>query len=358
MNITKTNLLRIISIIAVLIIHATHTAQKHYSEHLQIFSWDFFYVLINQIARFCVPVFVILSGYGLYARYGDSSISFSIKEFYKRRTIRIVLPFLFWTLVILLWQSKNGFHDFLSKLIYYLTITGIDYHFYFFIIIIQMYILFPLLRKVHSHWLLILLLVFQLSTYSPSYDIYRMLGFSYPIFPSTFFGSWLFYFYLGIYLRQNQDKIIKTIDFKKKIILIIFAIISFSWIIGEYIQKSESKIEFFHFDHFHRYSVLIYSVSVFLLFYSAQIDSWLHKYKAPIDLLASLSFGVYIFHTWILRILDVYIYEFVLIKTILLIVFSFSFMYIVMKLFDHLEKNMTSYFTSKTIDFFKSIMGL
>ncbi len=352
MDITFSNVLRILAIISVLIIHATYAAQEEFSKSLNLLSSDFIFVLLNQLARFSVPIFVILSGYGLASKYKKQK-EIDLKEFYLNRFFKIGIPFLFWTILLLLIQVQFKIDlEFFKKLIYYLTITGVDYHFYFFIIIIQCYIVFPILFKFNNKYLLTILLILQLFNYSPSDKIFYFFGVNYLIFPSTFILSWLFYFYFGIYISKNESNF-KNFVKNHNIKLYIILLVSFIFIILEYILKSYEKNPFYYFDHFHRYSVFIYSITFFLIFYKFSQDSNI-KFTNTISDLASITFAVYIFHTQILRVLDIYFYKMIFIKTLLLIIISFGIFFIINLFFQN--KSIQKY--NKLVHSMKLILGL
>ncbi len=326
MNLYYTQLLRIILIIMVIIIHTTYVGQKNFSEHLSLLSLDFFYVFLNQFSRFSVPLFVMISGYGLASKYSKEQID--IKEFYKARFLKIGIPFVVWTIIFFLIKEEFRIDlEFIQKLFYYFTITGVDYHFYFFIIILQCYLVFPILIKKNSKFLLAILFLLQIYNYFPTDRIVTFLGFSYISFPSTFIFSWLFYFYSGIFIKKNE--IIIVSKFQKYILYFIFIFfLGLLWMVLEYLYFSYNKIPFYYFDHFHRYSVLIYSLSFFnIYFLCAKFLENKTKSIEVINRLGNVTFSVYIFHTTLLRILDIYIMEYILLKTIVLIIILFLFFY-------------------------------
>lgn len=352
MDITFSNLLRILAIISVLIIHATYAAQVEFSKSLNLLSSDFIFVLLNQLARFSVPIFVILSGYGLTSKYKKQK-EIDLREFYLNRFFKIGIPFLFWTIILLLIQVQFKIDlEFFKKLIYYLTVTGVDYHFYFFIIIIQCYILFPVLFKFNNKYLLIVLLMLQLFNYSPTDKIFYILGLNYYVLPSTFVLSWLFYFYFGIFISKNERFFADIVN-KYNLLLYIILLISFIIIILEYLLYSYKHLPFYYFDHFHRYSVFGYSITFLLIYYKLS-QNFNIKFTNIISNIASITFAVYIFHTQILRLLDIYFYHMIFIKTLLLIIISFSIFYLINILFQN--KKVQRF--EKIITIIKLIIGL
>ena len=100
------------------------------------------------VAHFAVPVFLFISGWVLAARYtGD----FSIREFYRRRAWRVIPPYLFFTALYLLVRVDGtiGFAGIpsLERAASALLLGTAAYHLWFFALIIQVYLLFPLIVR-------------------------------------------------------------------------------------------------------------------------------------------------------------------------------------------------------------------
>lgn len=140
------DLVRAIAILAVLIIHATANATVE-------LQWGTshtapFYLALNAFSVFAVPVFVFLSGLVLFYQYADSWNGKQILGFYGKRIQFILVPYLVWSFayyVVYQWMNNKtitiDWADFASKLVW----AEIGYHLYFMIIIMQFYLLFPIL---------------------------------------------------------------------------------------------------------------------------------------------------------------------------------------------------------------------
>ncbi len=342
MNLITTHLLRIICIVAVLIIHVTSPWEYQFIGTHSYISESFLAILLNQMSRFCVPVFIILSGYGLGKKYqNNKKTSFSfLKKFAASRFKKILLPYIVWSvLFIMIYQVfiKEGFQfkDFINALL-----TGsADYHFYFFIIIIQCYILFVFLKNLNSKALLLLLLLAHLFFTSPSHFFLPQLGISRPHFHSAFFVFWIFYFYAGIFIAKNEISIINWVKQRSKIFILSFFMISLSIVLGEYIYFSNTMKNPGYFNHFNRYSIVLYSIATIFLFYKwdIKITGFFNKHKnkhQALTSIAALTFAVYIFHTIILRLLSSLLGTFELfILIFLLIGLSFLLAFILSKIF-------------------------
>ena len=220
MSRTTANLLRLLSIIAVMVIHATSRCETAFLKNHLYLSDAFLGVLLNQVARFSVPVFVLLSGYGLTMKYRGAAAAWSrsgLMEFFRGRAFKVLLPFLFWTVLYFFllhryvsdpdWGLMESFSANLPLLLKYLTRSGVDYHFYFFIIILQCYLVFPFLFRYRRKWLWWTLLIVHILFTAPSHYLFAMAGIKRPGFFSAFLLYWVFWFYTGVMISDRQEKL-------------------------------------------------------------------------------------------------------------------------------------------------------
>lgn len=302
----QTDFVRLLSICAVLVIHATGQLEVLFAGSLNLASPEFAGVLLNQWARFSVPIFVILSGYGLGLRYRES---FTWKEFLERRFTRIGVPFLFWTAAFLLayrvpWNasllSAAGFQQAMAglyaELLPALFTRGADYHFYFFIIILQCYLVFGFLRETGWKTLLALGLLHLLVT-SPSSKFLDQAGLL-PAWHASFLINWVFFFALGIYLARAQPS-------AGKWPALLTAGAALTAVCAEFLYYAflPGAGQTGDYDHFARWSVAVYAAAAW-----AFLAAWAHpgegRLKGVIEKGAGLSFSVFIFHTTVLRYLE------------------------------------------------------
>ncbi|WP_243671060.1 acyltransferase [Methanoculleus chikugoensis] len=106
-------------------------------------------VFIYISAHFAVPVFIFVSGWVLAARYAGD---YSPGEFYRRRAKTILPPYLFFTALYLLVAVEGGTIGFsgvpsLERVVEALLLGNAAYHLWFFVLIIQLYLLFPLIIR-------------------------------------------------------------------------------------------------------------------------------------------------------------------------------------------------------------------
>ena len=132
-----------IAILAVVFLHILSTFFP--DQIYQQGSTGLFFITINQICRFSVPLFIALSGFGLGKKYGNSPPP-KIK-FYLKQLKKLLPQYILWSLVLIFlfeqslnWQNRS---DLFQKLV-----TGrADYHFYFIPLIIKFYLIYPFLPR-------------------------------------------------------------------------------------------------------------------------------------------------------------------------------------------------------------------
>ena len=309
--------LKFLSITAVVAIHATHDKEVFFNQYHDVFSSSFFGALLNQISRFSVPVFVLLSGYGLTKKYGQTppgEIDFPwAMAFYKKRYFKIGLPFFFWTVILLVLFKRFDFTGSLYEILWlnalillkYLFVQGADYHFYFFTIILECYLLYPLLLKFRSAPVFLFITFIHLMHAFPV-AIYDLTGIALYRFPSSFSVYWLLYFYIGIISADARaEERIKSIP---PVSLIVLTLAALSHVIFEYVRRSFVEENPDYYNHFNRFSVLMYSLLLWASF--MRVDSNIHKFIKTFKLtkitilLSCLSFGVYIYHPMLLRMVN------------------------------------------------------
>ena len=312
--------LRVVSILAVLAIHATGTCEWRFHQEHAYASAAFLGVILNQLCRFSVPLFVLLSGFSLASREKTRGPLEPLR-FYRDRLYRIGLPYLVWTVVILLERhqlrlvSLSAGQPFLpalgvdlQNLGHYLFQEGADYHFYFFAIILECYLVFPLLQRLRRPWILGAFLTLHLAACYPLYLVQS--GFSslgLPL-PSSFVLLFVFYFYAGMRLAEEPERL-------RGLILRLgtpgWLALAAAWagaVLSEYVFLSYRTPSPAFYDHFQRITVMGYALCVWALVVCQNARITRAFSTAParrnLALLAAWSFSVFIFHTRILRGLE------------------------------------------------------
>lgn len=304
LNLNTSTYLRGIAILAVLAIHVLAGIP---GIHRPDFShWQLF-TIIDQLARFCVPLFVALSGFGFWEKYQDKDLKFW--SFIKRQGNKLLPLYLLVSVLsyiifffIPTWRVVGTPDSFLVQLI-----SGrSDYHLYFVPMIFQFYLLFPFLNSVVKRYRwssLIVSAIFQLGLYlilSQSVlpeAISKYLGTDQQQY--FWFFSWIFYFVLGMHLSSIVSWL-KSSRASQYLLLTVTLISSFL-LIRDATTHIYLGIDPIIALRFTRPIVLLYTTSVILSLFTF--------IKASSSRLGSLSYPIYLFHTLILRLIfEIFVY--------------------------------------------------
>ncbi len=311
-----TDLYKVIAAIAVVGIHATSQSEMRFAAEHDINSLDFLSVVVNQWARFSVPLFIYFSGYGL-------SISQKLNEdiglfktwlaFLSRRLPTILVPYLFFSCIALAleFHSYNGPADALwISIATKLHTGGADYHLYFLVILAQCYLLFPVLSRFSRQntttfnfatWLALVLVSGFL--YKGSSEILLgKLGAMHPGWHASFVVYWLPYFMLGVLHALEPPRPVP------RVAITIALIVAQAIVLFEYIHYSWQGTPVDYYNHFSRPSVMFYALVVIWWLHS-QTDRWGRLKSTPSvgEKLAPLTFSVYLIHPQVLRLVTNYL---------------------------------------------------
>ncbi|HHV75413.1 MAG TPA: acyltransferase [Thermoanaerobacterium sp.] len=295
-RIDEIDVLKGISIIAVLIIHTTGIAVSDLDK--SSLSYIIFAVL-NRFSQFAVPAFIFASAMLLMYNYGDGC---DWKSFYKKRLKNVLLPYISWTIIygIYLYVIYN------EPLKSILTVEniffgGMFYHLYFIVIIVQLYLLFPILLYIYKciskniYTVVLSIVLFQIAD---------VLVFKY--FISKFFqnSSLLFITYIsfiiaGMYIGENMREWGKYYD--KKWLTSFFAVIVFGYL---FIDISLKVFANKQIDS-NLYNIYYYAFTLVTSLFFFALSTKILNYHALSGLLTStgkLSFGIYLSHPLFLDI--------------------------------------------------------
>ncbi|WEK54079.1 MAG: acyltransferase [Candidatus Cohnella colombiensis] len=157
---SELDIVRAFGIIGVLLIHATSSAVVSTDPYSLEFTA---YASFNQLSRFAVPIFFLLSGLSLFYNYHEKPFTVkAVKIFYTKRIAKILLPFVLFSLLYyaVVVYFRYGYTDLTQFTSHFFTwdfvvklLIGKTYaHLYFIFIIIQYYLLFPLLWFAIQRW--------------------------------------------------------------------------------------------------------------------------------------------------------------------------------------------------------------
>jgi surface polysaccharide O-acyltransferase-like enzyme len=330
-NIYAIDALRVVAILAVVLIHtSTRTLEASYY-NLIAFPVSIF---LNQISRFAVPLFFMISGFVLELNY-DFNAGFW--PYLKKRFSRIFIPYLFWSAVYYFFVYKIHHVNFIQALL-----TGnSSYQLYFIPSLLIFYLIFPLLHKIYktisNRWVLILLGLIELCLLYRDYYYHNSTN-PFPVDMALFN---YYVFILGMFASHHQEKILELVS-KCKYWLLLITVGMGVYVFWEGRSTYLATYNYLAFYSQWRPSVLVYTILLAgLLYYFFTIVTWGSSvFKA----LSKLSFFVFFIHVIFLETLWFYFGKYFYTRPLFDVLFfalvaglSFAAAYLVHKI-PHLSK--------------------
>jgi surface polysaccharide O-acyltransferase-like enzyme len=263
----------------------------------------------DSLCRFCVPVFIMITGALLLPQV------IGLREFLHKRLNRILIPFIFWSLVYLIFsliakERVEGTISFINVITWIgiQFIQGTAVHLWYVYMLIGLYLFIPIIKpwvqtasnKALLYFLIIwiITLIFNQQTileFDTSFDISN-------------FGGFTGYLILGYYLAHRLILNRKTMLYAGVLFLVGFLItISCTF----YLSKKNGSFTEDFYDYL-TINVMMMSAGIFILFKGWQ-PNLNPRIAALRDTVSQYGFGIYLNHVLILTLLSYYhfTYEFI-----------------------------------------------
>lgn len=299
--------LRIISILAVILIHSTTKTLS-----FEKFQLDklVFPLLLNQLSRFAVPLFFLISGFVLELNY-KKKISYI--TFFKKRTKRVIVPYFFWSFLYFAFISETGPNSFFSQeFIDSLLLGKASYQLYFIPTLIIFYLAFPFIHKLMPYiqkWKVLILLTLIQAFFLISDYYFKTYEYKQPIRIALL--SFL-PFILGMVASNHQKEIIlKTKKYFIPIFSFLILLMPLIYIHCKELLLTTHKTNYLY-SQYHPLNYL-YTFTLFLILFYLFEKSL--KNKKLILYFSRLSFFVFFIHVWIQSLIWNNIVEGVLVKS-------------------------------------------
>ena len=238
---------RAVGMLAVVMIHASSTFALRWSRFT---FWGVTPALLcNQASRFAVPLFFLLSGLGL----GLGQRKVKLPDFWLRRLRRVGLPYLLWTLFYFFWNHRGpAFFSSLGELGGALLWGSADSHLWFIAVLLQLYLLYPLLRLCMDRLEGLTLAVSFLLSLFCTLVIYVPLPLTGWWRPQLWrlFPTWLFYFALGMAVTPERLEKLTAFAERRALPLALFVLASglvYTWDAGNSGNLDSIKPQLFLF---------------------------------------------------------------------------------------------------------------
>lgn len=269
------------------------------SAQSQIGSASYYFLkAVEQISIFSIPAFLFVSGFFVAFKSSNQNTNTQWKSIGNRIKF-LLIPYLLWTTLYIIFNILQGKDAGLLEIIGFYLTGSVTPAYYFVILLIQFYLLSPVLVSLAKrNWKLLLLLTALLQL---SIDIIPYIISAFPqsdflvplvrLIPKWIFIARLFWFTLGIIVCLNRDIFQKFIFGHKKvwyisaIVLYLLNVLErellFRWSGGDWIGTRETPIN------------ALYAIAI--LFAVLSFNKTL-PLKNQVESVGSQSFGIYLVH--------------------------------------------------------------
>ncbi|MEW9698434.1 acyltransferase [Paenibacillus sp. SI8] len=301
-KIPEIDFVRAIAILAVLLIHGTSTATLL---TVGSASQAIFFTL-NRACLFTVPVFIWISGVVLFYNYYDHWEPRTSFVFWAKRLRRILIPYLLWS-VFYYFYNQLMFHgriDLDAFYLFKLLLSGnASYHLYYMVIIVQFYLLFPIVMTAvrKFRWLRQGLIPLGLSIQAASYCINHWL-FPIPEYASLF-ASYSALFAFGAFIGIHYASMIAWTSRNKLWIWLVLILGGVSFV-GMLLLHQYRLIALE--NTWFELALLLYcfAAALCLVEWGQRIFKKSSPLRAAMTGLGAASFGIYLVHPALLTLWD------------------------------------------------------
>jgi len=222
---------------------------------------------------------------------------YDTKTFFKKRFTKILVPWIIWSLVMYVSNSKNlNLMKFAEDFIY----CRIEAIYWFFPLILYLYCLIPILsvltEKIEYRKILKGIVIYLFTLRSLIYPLFKIFNIKFPTILDNFIGpnSYIIFLILGYLLSTTE------LSKKKRIIIYILGVLSAvtRYLYTYFLSTKEGILNRDLFDYCSFISIFL-AVAVFIFIKNINWDKVLNKlHIRPFILtkISSCSFGVYLIH--------------------------------------------------------------
>lgn len=290
--------LRAFATVAVIFLHVSAGPVPHPFGSVSPFFWWVANIYDSSV-RFCVPIFVMLTGALLLPK------DYEIGDFLKKRLFRVIFPLVFWSIIYIIFSLSvkvlHGDKIILSETTRYIYMSfknGSSFHLWYVYMIIGIYLFMPIIgkwvRNCSEKEILYFLLIWLCTIFLNQPIISKLK----PNIELAYFSGYIGYLILGYYLSIKTFKNLRKTN-TLSILLIVSGIIITA--VGTYF---ESYFKSQYNGVFYKYlspNVLIMSIGIFVYLRNQNSDHT--KLKVISNFISKYSYGIYLVHVLVLTFL-------------------------------------------------------
>ena len=283
--------LRVISLLLVILLHSSDNYVSSFNTFTPTWTWLIY--IIHTPTRISVQLFFMISGWLLLSKKEET-----LKDFFRKRFLRIVPPFLFYLVLFYLWEifyqgEKISFRIIISDILN----DRLPPHFWFVYAIVGLYLLTPILRVLVQHankQILRYMIVLWFIAVGIIPFLERVWGYEISA-PYVFhIEGFVGYFLMGYILK---DLILnrKQIFWLGGLLLVLFTTI----MIGIHTMSSVDGQFNWYFYYYLNPFYIISSMIAFSILKSLPFEKFYRKWPSSQNLvvyLSSITYGIYLLH--------------------------------------------------------------
>jgi surface polysaccharide O-acyltransferase-like enzyme len=300
-NIQYLDTLRALSTVGVITIHVTTPILKMmYGKNM-----EFWWIgnSVDSTVRFVIALFLMLSGATMLNR------EYKLGEFYKKRFMRVLVPFLFWLVVYWVYRwtilipkmQPHSFQGIMNWAANLFVTEGVSKHFWYIYMILVLYLFLPFLgkglRKLSQSTILIILFAWVLVNILFSNNVIHTTGWCYFLQKTKDYFLYSGYFVVGYYLMNISFEAKK---YRLLNLAVFLMTVLFSAFATFFASKNAHKLDMSFYGSL-TLNTMIQSIALFLLFKDSTIKNRISGWI--INTISNYSFGIYLVHILVISIL-------------------------------------------------------
>ena len=295
------DLLRILATFAVIFLHVSAWEVAEFS-----FSSTWYISLFyDSLVRWCVPVFVMISG----VLYLNPAKEISYNEILKNRIPRLFIAYVFWSIIYAFYGFiMDGFENFSIVLLIKQSILS-HFHLWFLPMLMGVYLLIPIIRKIAQdkklmQYTLILWIVFVGISFFDFISIFKLVQYFNFLFQINCVIGFSGYFLLGYYISQHKNN-----SRKQKNWIWLLGLLGLLIIIAGTIYTS-IKNGATNERYFNNLSIQVVAMSIAVFVFAMSAAQKCKKYFLKINKFISKDlFGVYLTHALWLPVVNTAVFR-------------------------------------------------
>jgi surface polysaccharide O-acyltransferase-like enzyme len=289
--------IRVIAVIAVIVVHVSAYGTIEHNLNGSVNTNWWIVNFYESLSRCCVPLFVMITGSLLLPQ----AIRFS--DFLKKRSSRIVLPFIFWSMIyitfnLLLIIRHDGFMsmDHLGTWVTLQLFAGAEFHLWYVYMIIGLYLFIPVLQPwVRAASNKLILYFVGICVVTIGLKQLNLLNMS-PSLDLRYFNGYIGYLVLGYYLSERMV-ISSNIRIAALILLILGFLVTF---LGTYLLTNARGAFVDTYYDYLTLNVLALSIGFFILIKSTRQHISNKVVINARNFINTYGFGIYLCHPFLL----------------------------------------------------------